>query len=121
MVNKVCVAYVISIMRHVSMSTELLEHFTIRTVTEQTHSFLLCHTDLTQDGSSTHSVSGVRLWIHIADPTRWLAGAPGSSELMQEVCCCACSRRASLTPLCCCVTYKAPIPIDRSIDIYNLV
>jgi hypothetical protein len=45
-----------------------------------------CTTDLGGEGESgsLHTVNGVRLWVHVADPTRWLAGAPGSSELMQE-------------------------------------
>jgi len=26
----------------------------------------------------------VRIWVHVADPTRWLMGSAGSSELLEE-------------------------------------
>ncbi|KAF5829392.1 hypothetical protein DUNSADRAFT_16161 [Dunaliella salina] len=40
--------------------------------------------DLLQGGDTKHTVSGVRIWVHVADPTRWLLGGVGSSELLEE-------------------------------------
>eukprot|EP00967_Tisochrysis_lutea_P058606 scaffold74576_cov21-Tisochrysis_lutea.AAC.2 len=43
-----------------------------------------CTTDLLQGSDTKHAVSGVRIWVHVADPTRWLLGGVGSSELLEE-------------------------------------
>mmetsp|Transcript_28093 Transcript_28093/g.75873 ORF Transcript_28093/g.75873 Transcript_28093/m.75873 type:complete len:959 (+) Transcript_28093:112-2988(+) len=40
--------------------------------------------DLLQGSDTKHAVSGVRIWVHVADPTRWLLGGVGSSELLEE-------------------------------------
>ena len=56
--------------------------------------------DLLQAGGQEELPQEVRVWVHIADPTRWLAGGPGCSQLLGEA---ALRGRSMYLPWCVCV------------------